>query len=161
MARNDLLFWKSKIRFHNFSGVERKNNQGKIVNREGQRNFSIIIEDDAQAEQMMAEGFDIKKTFFNDDEFEYRLQVHIRYDKFPPEQILYISNSTGKTKELTEETIDCLDRCDITECDLTVNPYHYTVNDKSGIKAYLRAGFFKVNVNPMIEKYAEMESPEE
>lgn len=155
----DLRIENARVLFKNFSGKEKRNQNNKIVNREGARNFNIVIDDPEIAEQLRADGWDIKQTSVNDEgESLYRLPVHIRFDNFPPQVVMVSGN---KKKTLNEESISCLDNAEIDYCDVCLNPYHYEVQDKTGIKAYLKMAYFVINVDPWEEKYAMMECPEE
>lgn len=155
----DLRIENARILFKNFSGKEKRNAQNKIVNREGARNFNVIIDDPEVAEQLKADGFDIKQTATNDEgEFLYRLPVHLRFDNFPPTVTMISGN---KQIQLDEESIGTLDNADIQSCDICINPYPYEVNGKTGIKSYLKIAYFVINVDPWAEKYAAMQSPEE
>lgn len=58
---------------------------------------------------------------------------------------------------MDEETIASLDYADITNADLIIHPSFWEVGDKSGIKAYLKAGYITIQQDEFSEKYADLE----
>jgi hypothetical protein len=65
--------------------------------------------------------------------------------------------SRGRSN-LDEHTVSTLDWVDILNVDLIVRPYEWTVNGKSGIKAYLQSIYVTIEEDPLEQKYAELES---
>lgn len=147
---NTVLMEGVRIIFRNFSGKEGQ------YNREGDRNFAVLI-DEATAEAMAADGWNIKvlKPREEDDENappQPYLPVSVNFKGRPP-RIVQIT-SRGRT-HLDESTVEMLDWADIINVDLIVRPYEWTVNGKSGIKAYLQALYVTIQEDPLEIKYAQ------
>ena len=59
--------------------------------------------------------------------------------------------------ELTEDTCALLDHADLVMVDLIIRPYTWSVQDNTGIKAYLKTGFFTIEEDVLELKYAEID----
>lgn len=118
------------IAFRNFAGREGQ------YNAEGDRNFCIIL-DEENANLLSEEGWNVKALKVRDegDEPRFYIQVSVNFKGRPPK--LSMVNSKGRTI-ITEAECEILDWVDIKQADVILNPYEWTVNGKSGIKAYLK-----------------------
>lgn len=148
MSRGNLQIEGAHIFWKNFSG------KGSQYNSEGSRNFCVEI-DPETAEQMKADGWNVKYTKpreEGDPEVPY-IQVTAQYGMYPPK--IYKVTSRNKTL-LDEDLVGDLDRDEITNVDLIISPYRWTVGNKSGIKAYVKTMYVTVAEDDFARKYADI-----
>lgn len=144
----------ARLVYRNFSGI------GSKFNREGDRNFAIVIPDEETKDALIAEGYNVKiKPPRDEDESPFMyLPVKIKFNDRGPN--VYLRTQTGKTKtRLDEESIACLDNVDILQVDLDVRPYDWEVNGKGGRTAYLQAMGVIQQVDRFSERFAGEEYP--
>lgn len=136
------------IIYRNFSGAPSK------FNREGDRNFAIIIPDQELADALIEEGWNVKikpPREDGDSPFMY-LPVKIKFTDRGPKVYLL----SGKARNvLTEETVGMLDDIDILSADIDIRPYDWEVNGKTGRTAYLQAMHVTQRVDRFTERYAD------
>lgn len=142
---DNIVVENARLIFKNFAGEESK------FNRAGNRNFCVILDGDS-AEDLRQMGWNVKALRPREDEDEptYYLQVTVAFGNFPPKVIMI----SGKTKTvLDEESIDILDYAEIANVDLIIRPYHWEVNGKEGIKAYLKTMYVTIEQDVFAGKY--------
>lgn len=137
-----------RIGFRNFSGKAGK------YNAEGDRNFVIFLEDDI-AKQMEADGWSVKYLNPRDPEEEPQafIKVKLNYRFKPPRT--FMVTSRNKTA-IPEEMLDILDWVEIRDSDVIIRPYHWEVNGKTGVTAYLQAIYINVQEDDLHRKYADV-----
>lgn len=138
-----------RIGFRNFSGKEGP------YNKQGERSFAVFL-DHELAKQMHDDGWNIKFPKENesiDPEEDTRnpyLQVSVGFDYYPA-NVFVISNNVPT--KLDEAEVGMLDWAEIENVDLVLRPYEWSVNKNSGIKAYLKAGYFTIVSDRFAAKY--------
>lgn len=133
----------ARIVYRNFSGT------GSKFNREGDRNFAVVIPDQDIADELVNRGWNVKiKPPRDEDDAPFMfLPVKIKFNERGPKVYL---QSGDKTIELDEESVDCLDDVDILCVDLDIRPYDWEVNGKQGRTAYLQS----IHVVQEIDRFA-------
>lgn len=144
--RGDILeISDARIIYRNFEG------RGDKFNREGDRNFAVIIPDQQIADELIEKGWNVKIKAPREgyDEPFIFLPVKIKFNARGP--AAYIKSGNSLTK-LNEETISMLDEIDISSVDLDIRPYDWEVNGNTGRTAYLQA----INVIQNIDRFGAM-----
>lgn len=138
-----------QVGFKNFAGAEGP------YNRKGDRNFAVFLDEDV-ARSLEAEGWNIKwpkeREDLNPDEDsrEPYLPVAVSFKGIPPRITIIRGEQHDK---LEEADLEMLDWSRIIRADLILRPYNWTVNGSSGVKAYLKSGYFTLDVDELEMKY--------
>lgn len=148
---NTVLMEGVRIIFRNFAGREGQ------YNREGDRNFAVLL-DEKVAVAMTEDNWNVKwlrpRTEEEGEQPQAYLPISVNFKGRPPRIVLITSR--GRTN-LDESQVEMLDWVDILNVDLIVRPYEWTVNGKSGVKAYLQSIYVTIEEDALEIKYGELE----
>lgn len=140
----------ARIIYRNFSG------RGTQYNREGDRNFCLVIDDPDIAQALIDEGFNVKIREPREEgepPFMY-MKVNVKYhpkgsdlERLNPVTVLV----SGRNRTpLDDESVCCLDNIDIANVDLDISGSNWNVNGRSGRSAYLS----KIYVTQELDRFA-------
>lgn len=120
------------IIYRNFAG------RGDKYNREGDRNFAVVIPDEEMADELTNLGWNVKiKPPREDGDTPFMfLPVKVKFNDRGPNVYLKTGNVQNK---LDEESVGLLDNIDIVGVDLDIRPFDWDVNGKQGRTAYLQS----------------------
>ena len=131
--RDILQIDDARIIYRNFAG------RGDKYNREGDRNFAVVIPDEDMANDLTKLGWNVKiKPPREDGDTPFMfLPVKVKFNDRGPNVYLKTGNVQNK---LDEESVGLLDNIDIIGVDLDIRPYDWIVqegtpNEKSGRSA--------------------------
>lgn len=146
----NLTLENARIFFKDFSA------EGRFAN--GKRTFCVDIPEDL-VEQLKQDGWNLKsrESRQDPDAVTWFIKVEASYRARPP-RVICIPSITKNRTYLTEATIASLDYAEILNVDLTINPYPWEVNGKSGVKAYLGTMYVTIQEDPLDAKYTEEEA---
>ena len=130
--RDILQIDDARIIYRNFAG------RGDKYNREGDRNFAVVIPDEEMAAQLTDLGWNVKiKPAREDGDAPFMfLPVKVKFNDRGPNVYLKTGNVQNR---LDEESVGLLDNIDIIGVDLDIRPYDWSVNGKEGRTAYLQS----------------------
>lgn len=130
--RDILQIDDARIIYRNFAG------RGDKYNREGDRNFAVVIPDEEMAAQLTDLGWNVKiKPPREDGDAPFMfLPVKVKFNDRGPNVYLKTGNVQNR---LDEESVGLLDNIDIIGVDLDIRPFDWDVNGKQGRTAYLQS----------------------
>ena len=130
--RDILQIDDARIIYRNFAG------RGDKYNREGDRNFAVVIPDEETADELTSLGWNVKiKPPREDGDTPFMfLPVKVKFNDRGPNVYLKTGNVQNK---LDEESVGLLDNIDIIGVDLDIRPFDWDVNGKQGRTAYLQS----------------------
>lgn len=139
-----MIIWK------NFSGERDKFNPGK-------RGFSVVIDDTVMADELRQEGWNIKDRPLpegaDDSEQGWTLPVKLNMNRYTQVWLIVGNHKTL----LDEDTVSQLDVVDIVNCDISIRPYEWEMNGRTGITAYVDSMYVTIRENKFAEKYADLD----
>ena len=140
----------SRIIYRNFAGL------GSKFNREGDRNFAVIIPDEETKDLLVENGWNVKiknpREGYEDEGPFMFLPVKVKFNSRGPG--IYVRSGDSVTR-LSEETVDMVDEIDIASVDMDLRPYDWDVNGKTGRTAYLQSIEITQNVDRFGARYLE------
>lgn len=139
----------ARIVYRNFAGAPSK------FNREGDRNFAVVIPDQDIADALIEQGWNVKiKPPRDEDDAPFMfLPVKIKFNERGPKAYLV---TNGIVNKLEEETVSILDDVDILSVDMDIRPYDWDVNGKTGRSAYLQS----IKVTQQVDRFAAQFGPD-
>lgn len=147
-TRGVLEIEDARIIYRNFAGV------GSKFNREGDRNFAVIVPNQELCDELLDAGWNVKikpPREEYDEPFMF-LPVKIKFNNRGP--AAYVVSGDSVTR-LNEDTIGMLDEIDIASVDMDLRAYDWDVNGKTGRTAYLQAINVTQNIDRFGARYAE------
>lgn len=135
-----------RIIHRNFEGRK------SMYNKEGDRNFSVVINDQEIADQLMDAGYNVRikpPREEGDSPFMY-LPVKVKFNDNGP--LVYLVTN-DKMTQLNADTVSCLDKISIRSVDLDINPYDWTVTGNSGRSAYLGSMRVVQSIDRFMQEY--------
>lgn len=130
--------------------------RGSKFNREGERNFSVVIPTEEMAEALAKDGWNVKVKDPRDEgdvPFMY-LPVKVKFNDWGPN--IYLQ--TGRHRRmLDEETAAILDRISIGAVYMDLRPYDWVVQGKEGRTAYLQSMKVIQDIDRFAEEFEEEE----
>ncbi len=151
-GKDDVVFIENAtIAFRNFGG------RAGMYNAEGDRQFSVML-DSKLARDLESKGWKVKQLKVREegDIPQDFITVSVKYrgrngPVRPPTMVLI--SSRGRTN-LAETECDILDQVELANVDMAINPYHWDVNGKTGVKPYLKAIYVTIYEDYLQQKYA-------
>lgn len=140
----------------NFSGEVRSR-----YDRQGDRNFNIVIEDEELAQRLRDDGWNVRTKVFEDEEPINFINVKCKFTGYKDPKVYLVTGSKRRPVLLDEDSIGTIDSADIVDMNMTITSYYYEVNGKSGISAYLKTAYITIEEDEWADRYAEEEYPNE
>ena len=147
MSKDNITIENARLIFRNFAGKEQR------FNVAGNRNFCVLLSPE-DGDKLKELGWNVRYLNPRDPEdgpIPY-LQVTVEYDKGRPPKIEQITER-GKTV-LDKDSVSNLDWAEFEKVDLCLNPYHYEVGGRKGIKAYLKSMYVTLVEDELERKYS-------
>ena len=148
--RKDILeIEDARIIYRNFEGVASK------FNREGDRNFAVIVPNDEIKDILVEAGWNVKIKPPRDEDDTPFMFIPVKV-KFNNRGLAAYLRSGETVTRLNEQTIGILDEIDTQSVSMDLRPYDWDVNGKTGRTAYLQA----INVIQNIDRFGDMYAQE-
>ena len=157
--RGTLQIDDARIIWTNFEGRE------KQYDREGDRNFTLVFDDEELVDELIEKGWNIRKRPSDDpDEPPFMtMKVKLSYKERPDGSVMgptaYLWTN-GVRNTLDQDSIACLDQIDRGEVNLDIRPHDWDYRGKTGRTARLNVIEVFQNVDRFQERYARMSAEE-
>lgn len=141
----------ARITHKNFSG------KATMYNREGDRNFSLIIDTIENAELLRSLGWNVKfkeSAIAGEPPF-MTMKVKVKFGGYGPDIYLKSGNAVNLLQEKGDPNVSILDKIAIASVDLDIRPYDTEVNGKPVRAAYLNGAEVTQLVDRFAERYAD------
>lgn len=143
----------ARLKYCNFEGRE------EDYNREGERNFHVVFDDEEMVDCLIADGWNIRKKINKYDELEMTMKVKVGFNDYGPTVVLVSGN---RSLLLNETNVHRLDKISRGRVDLDIRPHDWTMqNGKSGRTAWLNGIKVVQNIDRFAAELAEEEYPGE
>lgn len=154
-VESHIILRNARILFPNFAGREDR------FNPAGKRNFNVIIDDAKMAQDLIADGWNVREVPPRDEGGDptYRLKVNVNFNGPRPPKIVQVT-STNKVR-LTEDLVGTLDYADIEKVDVDISPYNYDANGRTGVSGYLQTMYVTIKEDPFEAEYSDRTAPDE
>jgi hypothetical protein len=149
-----ILIEDATILYRNFRGLPTRFNPNG-----GKMTFNVFLDEEIVPD-LIRDGWNVKRlTVREDDDPDILPQAHmeviVKFDGFKPPRI--VVNTSNNRVEMDENTVGTLDFVDIERVDMIINPHDWDINQKTGIKGYLKTMFIWINEDYLEKKYASLE----
>lgn len=145
MENGRLMFEDARIIWRNFSG---QNSQF-----ETDRTFTIVLTKE-EADILTEEGWNVGfRQKDPEDDPLYFLKVKVGFKGKRPPKLVQISSLSKRQTAITEASVINWDWAEIVRADIIVNPSHWNVNGKSGIKAYVYSMYLTIYEDELEARY--------
>lgn len=144
----------ARIIYRNFSG------RADRFNREGDRNFALVIPTTELADMLVERGWNVKikpridqnGNVMEDEPPRMYLPVKLKFGRRPPN--IYLRTGVVQ-RRLDEDTIGILDDIDIVSVDMDIRAYDWEANGNTGRTAYLQSARIHQETNRFMEELGE------
>ena len=141
--RGTLEIDNARIIFRNLEG------RGGLYNREGDRNFALVVPDEEARDALIEQGYNVKTKAPRDEDEEPLMYLTIKVKPNGRGPRIYLVSGRSK-RELPEESWGLIDQISIADVALDIHAYDWNVNGKVGRSAYLAA----MEVTQNIDRFA-------
>ena len=145
--------------FRNFSGMEKKDKKGKVVNSEGRRNFCLALNLPVEALDQLANlGIQIVELQSNNEEYDDQplrfVRIQISENGRGAAHLYLMNEAKKRKKEVFGKEINLLDSSRFSRVELVIRTWH---KDDGTTSLYLNNGYFWLQQDAISDKFADYE----